>query len=423
MFTGCATRFKHFCLGMGVLISLSASASEPGSSETALDPALPRVESPRIFAEGLETQLTSAQLQALLPWAKRSDLELANLLEAIGSKSPTEQKPILIRGIRDVVLASAPKDTELLMRYVLNRSVQIIAQIDACTDLSRPGVVDQEVRVLIRSIELARQYFHDDAAALAASSPLAPEPFAKFGTLYAQLLMELDQSLVNAKAQYSVGVLGLGLLQWDLYRDQRRTEYAPVIWLIHSTLESFGDAEPSSDEVAISRMKEARRIYLKAIQQIGEIDRQADEAHAAAEAAAIARRNDPSRRIRGIILNSQGRGTVTEYLAEKSVCFGELGDQSGRWVLFKMKDPSDSCPDYNESVSLDDVPPESIVHLTATAGPSFGEQTLRYQGQAMGLIIGEVLMVLCEGEFVYNLRTCDLQSQGNQLSLKLDPPN
>src|SRR4051812_35477675 len=91
-----------------ILVSLF-SGTATGSAES-----LPPITAPAGFDEGLETQLTADQVGTILPWAQNSETTLKDLLETTRSFSYREARDTLVRGIQDVVLASAPKRTELL---------------------------------------------------------------------------------------------------------------------------------------------------------------------------------------------------------------------------------------------------------------------------------------------------------------------
>src|SRR4051812_23356462 len=84
---------------------------------------LPKIQAPAGFDEGTQTTLDASQIADILPWAKNSELALRDLLDYIRPLGLRESKEALVRGIESVVLASAPKGTETLMRYTLNRAL------------------------------------------------------------------------------------------------------------------------------------------------------------------------------------------------------------------------------------------------------------------------------------------------------------
>src|SRR4051812_46916460 len=92
---------------------------------------LPSIQPPVDFRdEGTETQLTLEQVKEIKPWAENSRNSLANLLEMASDSNLSEARRILIEGLTEIVGHSQPKRTELLMRYVLNRSLKVVDEIE-----------------------------------------------------------------------------------------------------------------------------------------------------------------------------------------------------------------------------------------------------------------------------------------------------
>ena len=222
--------------------------------------------------DGTETTLSGAQIAELQDWAKNSKADLVQLLEDVKSLGANQSKGQLIRGIRDVVLASAPKSTETLMRYVLNRGLKTVDEIEKDVNVSRAGVVDQENRILIRSTELAIQYYQSDVAYIngrlkgAKSGSAITLPYAQFGLTYADFLMSINDSLLNVSAQYKIGLFVLGFLENDLNRDQDKTQYAPQITRINKFLKSMPDQPQGTDSetIAAYRLIKGRFLQIKA---------------------------------------------------------------------------------------------------------------------------------------------------------------
>lgn len=219
---------------------------------------------PSSFDEGVQTGLSDAQLQGLLPWATNSKFTLEDLVDLAKRTNPTDAKNILINGIRDVVLASAPRQTELLMRYSLNRALKIIKELE---DKSS---IDTQLSVLHASVEIAIRYYNSDLEFLQStiSHPEAgpkPQPYTLFGLEYVQLLMGLDKNIFNAAAQYNISIMALGLFQWDLYRDETRAAYAPAIWKLNALLKKLPPRAGKNDQQVIQDLRELKLGYEKAL--------------------------------------------------------------------------------------------------------------------------------------------------------------
>ena len=242
---------------------------DDGTETGAIDLSQVSITAPTEFDEGTETKLPDQLTRELIPWATNSKLELEELLDFIKTQNFLDQKRTLIQGIRDTVLASAPKRTELLMRYVLNRGLKVVDILEQEADSSVAGVLDQQVRVLKQSVQMALKYYENDLAYLNSQSKkdLVNLPFAQFGMEYAVFLMELNKSVLDASAQYEIGITALGLLQWDLYRDSARQAYAPAIMRIQAFLKMMPEKAGTNDIATVQRIRQIK----KKVQQVMEL--------------------------------------------------------------------------------------------------------------------------------------------------------
>lgn len=240
-----------------------------GSAALAAE-ALPVISPPAGFEEGTQTSLSGAQISELLPWAQNSESALRDLKETVLPLSPEAAKAAYLKGLQDVVLASAPKQTELLMRYVLYRALKIQKEIDTSAhDLT------QELRVLSLSVDLAVRYYQSDIAFLNGRvekrEAMVNPDYAEFGLRYAAFLMAVDDSLLNASAQYNVAVMAMGLLQWDLYRDVNKMAYAPAIIKIQNMLKTLPENIPTAsgrDVEAVRALRAVKMIYRSVLAQL-----------------------------------------------------------------------------------------------------------------------------------------------------------
>ncbi|MBI2606434.1 MAG: hypothetical protein HYW49_10175 [Deltaproteobacteria bacterium] len=220
---------------------------------------VPLITPPAGFSEGTETKLTDVQIVDLVPWAKNSKRDLEELLldaDTIGS--PVVKKRTLLAGIQNLVISSQPLKSELLMRYVLNRALVVNTEIEneaiAQNSGKAPiGIVDQQIRLLTLSAKMAVKYFESDLAFLNGAVTkkdvnLVTLPYASFGLEYAEFLMNLNNSITDASAQYNIGVIALGLLQWDLYRDQNKVAFADSITKINSFLKTIPERANGQDD-------------------------------------------------------------------------------------------------------------------------------------------------------------------------------
>ena len=204
--------------------------------------------------EGTERHLSLEQLNELRPWAENSQILLKDLLNTIKSLSKAEKESELLGVVKDVVLASAPKNTELLMRYVLNRGVIVYKMLRVETNGSIVGSRNARIRILEQSVHKALHYYQSDLRFLqGGSESVEPIPFAQFGVEYFQFLLELSKSVFDASAQYEMTKMSLEFLQWDLYRDLDQKVYAPQILKINNKLKEIDNALKSSPVTNLSR--------------------------------------------------------------------------------------------------------------------------------------------------------------------------
>ncbi len=252
--------------------------------------ALPVINKPAILEEGTQRDLSQAQIAELLPWAKDSKLFLTDLLDNIQGLSTADKIDHLQEGIEQVVGDSAPKNSELLMRYALNRGLVIKGILDKEMTEDVVGTADAKLRVLRASIQMALKYYDTDMAILAKKTTA---PFVIFGLDYFSFLTELNKSIFDASAQYAVERTSLEWLQWDLYRDLNNAAYAPQIVKINNSLKIFPNKKlTDAQSIASIRQMKAVAQQLKVEETLKKIvlDKQLAEARSAAERAEILKR-------------------------------------------------------------------------------------------------------------------------------------
>lgn len=243
----------HTILALTFILNLSAVKAE--------EMTIPKIESPSALQEGTQRELSAAQIAELLPWAKDSKIFLIDLLDNAQSLPMEQRIDRLVDGIKSVVVESAPKQSELIMRYALNRALVLNDILTAETTEGTVGTSDAKARVLTASIKLALKYYDSDMANLAKKSTL---PYAAFGIEYFNFLNELNKSIFDASAQYNIQRTALEFLQWDLYRDLNNATYAPQIIKINNALKIF-PTKKMTDAYAINYIRQMK----KTVEQLG----------------------------------------------------------------------------------------------------------------------------------------------------------
>lgn len=247
---------------------------------------LPVINKPAILEEGTQRNLTQSQIAELLPWAKNSKIFLNDLLDNTQGLSAGDQIERLVEGVSSAVNESAPKNSELLMRYALNRSIVLIGILDKEMDASAVGSADVKLRVLKASIRMALKYYETDMAMLTKKSVA---PYVVFGLDYFEFLNELNKSIFDASAQYSIQRTSLEWLQWDLYRDLNNAIYAPQIVKINNGLKTFPVRKlTDAQSIAYIRQMKALSAQLKTQETLKKLELEKQMAMAASEAERIA---------------------------------------------------------------------------------------------------------------------------------------
>lgn len=217
---------------------------------------LPVISKPSILEEGTQRELSKAQIAELLPWAKDSKLFLVDLLENIQGLTIQDKIDRLAEGLATVVGESASKNSELLMRYALNRGLVLNNILASEMSADAVGTADARLRVLKSSIEIALKYYETDMAIL---QKRTTAPYVIFGLDYFEFLSELNKSIFDASAQYTIQRTALEWLQWDLYRDLNNASYAPQIVKINNGLKSF-PIKKITDSQAIANIRLMKKI-------------------------------------------------------------------------------------------------------------------------------------------------------------------
>jgi hypothetical protein len=221
------------------------------------DMVLPVISKPAILEEGTQRELTAAQIAELLPWAKDSKNFLTDLLDNVQGLTMTDRVDRLVEGIKSVVAQSAPKNSEMFMRYALNRALVISNTIDHEMSADSVGFIDAKSRVLTMSIKLALKYYDTDIAKL--NNNKTSSPYAAFGVEYFTFLTELNKSIFDASTQYNIQRTSLEWLQWDMYRDLNNASFAASIIKINNALRTFPLAK-LNDAQSISYIRQMKKV-------------------------------------------------------------------------------------------------------------------------------------------------------------------
>lgn len=243
---------------------------------------LPVISKPAVLEEGTQRTLTQAQINEILPWAKDSKIFLNDLLDNIQGLSTNDKIDRLVEGISNTVGESAPKNSELLMRYALNRGLVLNEILSKEMGADEVGTADAKLRVLKSSVLMAIKFYDTDMATLSKKSVA---PFVIFGLEYFEFLTELNKSIFDASAQYAIQRTALEWLQWDLYRDLNNASYAAQIVKINNALKTFTTKKMTdAQSIASIRQMKALANQLRVRETLIKIQRDKELAEARTEA-------------------------------------------------------------------------------------------------------------------------------------------
>lgn len=242
---------KSFAMALVLITGVSFSSIVLAEEVT-----LPTVIKPAVLEEGTQRVLTDEQIAEILPWAKDSKVFLTDLLMSIQGLSSQDKVDQLVNGISSVVGESAPKNSELLMRYVLNRGLVINEMLSREMGADEVGTIDAKIRVLTSTVNMAINYYDNDMDRMSKKSSA---PLAQFGNDYFKFLTELNKSIFDASAQYAIYRTALEWFQWDLYRDLNNKSFASQIVKINNSLKLY-PAKKLTDAQAMAYIRQMKGV-------------------------------------------------------------------------------------------------------------------------------------------------------------------
>lgn len=230
----------------------------------------PKTANEKFFGEGTETTLSKEQVQQILPWAQNTKIFLEKLLSSAENLSYLEKSRVLIRGIRQGVLASAPHNTELSMRYVLNRANMIYIIMRKSPHANEPMAVDAQNRLLEKSIQTAIAYYKSDMEALAKAKEgeSVSNITFEFAVDYQNFLNTVTQFSFDPKVNYKIQFLRVSFFQWDLFRLKDNKSYANPILETRRLTKYYPKQSPQNDQQAIHLTNRLNAEFNKLLKQM-----------------------------------------------------------------------------------------------------------------------------------------------------------
>jgi len=214
----------------------------------------------------IQTMLTPEQVAELKTEVQSMRANLLNLIEKINGLSLEESKKTLLEGIQNAVVTSNGKISETLSRYVLNRTLKILAIME---DGAHP-LLDQEVALLLRSAKLAAGYAETDFTLLEHPESNQGIPYAQFGVDFTEFLMGVNESTLAPKRQLLIGTYALALFRKDLSEDARQNEYLDSISILSGLVDHLPEdgTGRGTDVQAMQFYKTVRTTYRRSVEEL-----------------------------------------------------------------------------------------------------------------------------------------------------------
>lgn len=234
----------------------------------------PKTANEKYFNEGTETTLSKQQVQEILPWAQNTRALLSKLLATSKRLTYLDKTKALINGIREGVLSSAPHNTELAMRYVLNRANKIYTIMRTSPHANEPMMVDAQIHLLETSVKMAISYYKSDMEALkqAKEGKVVSNIDLRFATYYQNFLGIITQFNLDPKVNYQIQYLRVSFFQWDLYRLKDNKKFANSILGLTNLVNTYRKTPPQNDQQAINLTSKLNADFNVHLKQMGIID-------------------------------------------------------------------------------------------------------------------------------------------------------
>lgn len=204
------------------------------------------------FREGVESKLTREQIAEIIPWAVNTKTALERLLRKTENLNFLTLNQALEQGIRREVIQSAPRYSELKMRYALNRGLKINSVLRASRFGTSTHSVNAANFVLVESIKLAINHYQSDINFLekAKEGNTTSAMTLSFAQDSSLLLGSVLKNVFNPKDSYAIQRLRVSFLQNDLYRLDNNKEFGQIILELEDLLKSFPENAPNTDSHA-----------------------------------------------------------------------------------------------------------------------------------------------------------------------------
>ena|GEM_PF-1966280 len=261
---------KTLTLGiLGLALHLAAPAA---NAQTTLE-----------YPGGPHSGITSSEIQSLKGWSQNAMADITRLLNEIQPMlDASDVKRKLSFGMENIAQNSDTKAADLLLRQAIYAGLTVNRLIEQESirrgmENAPQGTVDQQVRILKHSLEMAKEYYKSDFAYINGilskkdTSYVNPK-LVEFGVRFSQFLIKMSDGVLDASASYGMIRWSLGILENYLGQDSRNVVYASTIKHLHDELKQYpnivtGQSAPE-DITCIKYVRELKRLAQETYKEI-----------------------------------------------------------------------------------------------------------------------------------------------------------
>jgi hypothetical protein len=221
--------------------------------------------------EGTKTQLSASEIADLKQWVENAKHDLSILQDEHERGSLEERRSSLTRDFEAIVGRSGKKENELLMRYVLNRALEISEIVGPTPD---PSELQSLVSFLDATIELSKGFYTDDQKYLEAiGKGVAAElqtPMDVFAYKYTELLLGFSRTFLRPELEYRITYKALGWLGNDLNssRNLSRVQHSEVIVRIGRLQAKFPEEPAGASHEILKSIRKFKWEYRERVSQL-----------------------------------------------------------------------------------------------------------------------------------------------------------
>jgi hypothetical protein len=241
-----------------------------------------------LVREGTQVLLSPTEIADLKVWVENAKHDLSLLEDDTRRGTLEERRSKIVRDFEAIVGKSGSKENELLMRFTLNRALEIDELVGR---LPAPSELQSLVAFLDQTIVLSKSYYTDDQKYLEAigrgEEPQLQTPMVLFAGQYAQMILAFSRTFLRPELEYKITYAALGWLANDLNspRNLLRIQYAETITRIARLQANYPQIPVGNDQELLKSIRQFKWEYReRVLKHVSQRHEEIKESLAAAEA-------------------------------------------------------------------------------------------------------------------------------------------